>query len=57
MTQVQAQINHMTQSIKDAAAKPALRPVLEAELLKLGNSVESVNEALDEFFGTKATLQ
>ncbi len=48
-------IDQLTAGVVDASSKTALRPVLEAELLKLGNKEEDVASALDEFY--KRTLQ
>lgn len=40
----------LTSTIKDAAHKPLLRPVLEAELLKMRYEPEDVKEVLDRFY-------
>ena len=39
---------HLTANIKNIDTKPHLRPVLEAELLKLGHDVDVVKESLDK---------
>lgn len=41
---------HLTKNIKPIEAKPHLRPVLEAELLKLGHTEEDVKKSLDTLF-------
>lgn len=41
---------HLTANIKDISAKLHLRPVLEAELMKLGHSAEDVKVGLDKLF-------
>ena len=58
MTQVVSHIATITAGVKDAANKPYLRSVMEAELLKLGHSADEVEHELDVFFGLKGkTLQ
>lgn len=46
-------IDHLTQDVADARHKPALRPVMEAELMRSGYSVEAVQDALDKFYEVK----
>ena len=48
-------VDRMTANVRDIQAKPALRPVIAAELLKLGFDAESVETALNKTF--KVTLQ
>lgn len=48
-------INELTASIRDLSAKPLLRSVLEAELLKLKFTEEEIKPELDRVF--KVTLQ
>lgn len=55
MSPIRETIDYLTASVRDLPGKPLLRPVLEAELLKLGYSPDEVNPALDEAF--KVTVQ
>lgn len=48
-------VNKLTVNVRDLAHKPNLRPVLTAELLKLGYEADSVEAKLNEVF--KVTLQ
>lgn len=53
--EVRDTVAKLTTNIKDLRSKPALRPVLEAELLKMNYAQEEVAEVLDDTF--KVTLQ
>ena len=52
---IQETIKQLTVNIRDLQAKPALRPVLEAELLKMSYTEQEIKPALDNVF--KVTLQ
>ncbi len=55
MNQIQDVVRQLTVNIRDLSNKPMLRPVLEAELLKMDFNKEDVAAALNETF--KVTLQ
>lgn len=55
MTPIHETIKQLTANVRDLQSKPLLRPVLEAELLKLKYNEEEVTTALDKTF--KVTLQ
>lgn len=50
MQDISDTIAYLTKDVADARHKPALRPVMESELMRSGYSADTVQDALDKFY-------